>query len=144
MPSAPRGPRGDPPFQGLGWISDRLYRVVGAIPGGGEWVDVDGWDEVLDAAWRGLLHDHPALDEWLDALHEGRGDVGLIVEFTDTRRLAARRRWGDVFVFCPAGPLVEAVDRDAAMRAAIVDVIDRFIEKGRLDVPSLRSVVGDG
>ncbi|CAM3755209.1 hypothetical protein [Nocardioides zeicaulis] len=145
-------PVSDPqlPF-GVAWLSLRLHREVGPGPEdhltiadelSGTRIEVDGWDEALGEAWRRLASE-PAIDDWLEAYLRERGEEGLEVTFSDTPRVVARHAFGRWNVHYPADLLLGSVDAVAAMRAALVTVLDRHVERQALDVPLLGELLAD-
>ena len=132
----------DPPLPfGVAWLSERLYRVTADFGAAGKAVEVDGWDDALDDAWRSLVA-QPEVLLWVADYRDSRGDEGLGVTFGDTSRIVGRRGYGDFNVSCPADFLLAHEDQVSAMRAAILVVLDRHVDKRQLDVPLLSSLVG--
>lgn len=145
-------PASDPhlPF-GVAWLSLRLHREVGPAPEdhlsiadelSGTRIEVDGWDDALEGAWRQLVAE-PAIDDWLEAYLAERGEEGLEVTFSDTPRVVARHAFGRWSVHYPADLLLGSADPVGAMRAAIVTVLDRHVERQALDVPLLGELLAD-
>lgn len=91
------------------WTSDRLYRVVSDEGESGQVVEVDGWDDVLEAAWQQLIASTPEVSQWFDDDRERCGDESLIVSFGDSTRVIGRRADGYFGVSYPADRLLAAV-----------------------------------
>ena len=146
------------PFS-VAWVSMRLYRtatgpdpVLGDVEEQlaaelgvdriGTRVELDGWDAALDTAWEGLVDATPALVDWTLAYREARGDRSLVVTFSDTTRVVGRRSRDCFSVTYPAELLLERDDQVAAMRSAVVMVLDRHVRGAELDVPPVSEVCG--
>ena len=147
------------PFS-VGWQSERLYRTAsGPDPFLGEAeeqlaaqlgkerigtrVELDGWDEALDAAWQGLVDGDTAVVEWVLAYRDARGDRSLIVTFADSARVVGRGAREYFGVTYPADRLLAHGDGQvAAMRSAIITVLDRHVRGAGLDVPPVSEVCG--
>lgn len=127
------------PF-GVGWLSDRLYRVDADHGPAGEDVSVDGWQAALDTAWLQLL-DVPGVRPWVEAYLDAREDDSLVVTFGDTSRVFGRGGRGYFGVSYPVDLLLAGEDQVSAMRAAIVVVLDRHVDRRGVDVPPLSSIV---
>jgi hypothetical protein len=130
-----------PPFSVV-WLSDRLYRVTADFGPSGKAVEVDGWDDALGNAWRGLLV-HPEAPGWVADYVSRRGDEGLTVTFGDTTRVVGRGGYGNFNVSYPADLLLGGDDKVSATRTAILAVLDRHVDKHNLDVPLLSKLVDD-
>jgi hypothetical protein len=139
------------------WISDSLYRkAVGSDPLlgddaaeladllGGTRVEVDGWDDALSDAWSEVVGSDPAVVEWVSAYRDARGSSDLVVSFTDATRVVGRKASGHFGVTYPAHLLLEhgaqQEEKVAAMRAAVVTILDRHVRGAGLDVPLLSEV----
>lgn len=138
------------------WISDSLYRkVAGPDPFlgdlaevaealGGTRVEVDGWDDALSEAWAEVVDSDPAVAAWVGTYRDARGSSDLVVSFTDATRVVGRRASGYFGVTYPAHLLLEhgteQEDKVAAMRAAVVTILDRHVRGAGLDVPLLSEV----
>lgn len=138
------------------WISESLYRrptaphpLLGDFAElaevlGGTRVEVDGWHEVLDDAWAQVVGSDPAVADWVRAYLDARGSTYLGVSFTDATRVVGRKARGHFNVTYPAHLLLQHEDRVAAMRRAIVTILDRHVRGARLDVPPLSDVYAAG
>lgn len=146
------------PF-GVAWISMSLYReATGPDPLveelsdlgdvtdlldelGGTPVEVDGWDEALERAWEEIVGSSPAVRPWVSEYVAARGDQSLTVTFADTTRIVGRRGYGGFSVSYPADLLLGDADgKVAAMRTAVLAVLDRHVDRQSLDVPLLSEV----
>lgn len=123
----------------VAWISERLYREKPSDFPFGRAVEVDGWDEALDAAWADLFR-RPGVAEWVNDYLERRGAEGAVLSFRDTARVVGRYGYGNFNVTYPADLLLSGDDREAAMRTAILLVLDRHVAKSDLGLPPLTSV----
>lgn len=134
----------DPPAPfNVSWLSDRLYRVTADFGSAGKAVEVDGWDDALDDAWRQLVAEPEAL-LWVTDYLDCRGDEGLTVTFGDTSRVVGRRGYGNFNVSYPTELLLASEAKVSAMRTAICVVLDRHVSKRKLDVPLLSVLVNAG
>lgn len=129
------------PF-GVAWLSDDLYRATAGRGRAGEKVEVDGWDDALDTAWRQLVGAWPGIPTWVDDYLRDESNDGLNVTFGDTSRVVGRRGYGCFNVSYPAALLHAHEDRVSAMRAAILVVLDRHVDRCDLHVPPLSSLIG--
>lgn len=131
----------DPLVAGLGDLGD-LGDVTALLDElGGTRVEVDGWDEALDLAWQEIVASSPAVRPWVSDYVAARGDEGLTVTFRDTARVVGRRGYGDFGVSYPADLLLAgADDKVAAMRTAVLTVLDRHVDRRSLGVPLLSEV----
>lgn len=144
------------PF-GVAWVSTSLYRESALDPLlevlsdlgdvtdlldelGGTPVEVDGWDEALDRAWEGIVDSSPAVRPWVSDYLAARDDEDLTVAFGDTARVVGRAGRGYFGVSYPAGLLLASDDKVAAMRTAVLAVLDRHVDRRSLDVPLLSEV----
>ncbi|CUR57752.1 hypothetical protein NOCA1130200 [metagenome] len=139
------------PF-GCAWVSDSLYRQVSepdpflgdlaelADVLGGTRVEVDGWDEALASAWAKVVGSDPAVVEWASAYRDARGSSDLVVSFSDATRVVGRKARDYFSVTYPAHLLLGQEDRVAAMRRAIVTILDRHVRGAELGVPPLSEV----
>jgi hypothetical protein len=127
------------PFS-VAWLSDRLYRVTADFGPAGKAVEVDGWGDALDTAWRQLVGTRPEALRWVADYLEARGDEGLTVTFGDTSRIVGRRGYGNFNVSYPTDLLLAGEDQVSAMRAAILVVLDRHVDRRNVGVPLLSSV----
>ena len=73
---------------------------------------------------------------------DSRGDEALTVTFGDTSRVVGRRGYGAFNVRYPTDLLLADEDQVSAMRAVILVVLDRHVDKRHLGVPLLSSLVG--
>ena len=128
------------PF-GVAWLSDDLYRVTAGSGRAWEKVEVDGWDDALDIAWRQLVGARPGIPTWVDDYLRDESNDGLNVTFGDTSRVVGRRGYGCFNVSYPAALLHAHEDRVSAMRAAILVVLDRHVDRCDLHVPPLSSLI---
>ncbi|MDO3396688.1 hypothetical protein QWJ41_13240 [Nocardioides sp. SOB44] len=128
------------PF-GVAWLSDDLYRVTAGSGRAGEKVEVDGWDDALDTAWRQLVGARPGIPTWVDDYLRDESNDGLNVTFGDTSRVVGRRGYGCFNVSYPAALILAHEDRVSAMRAAILVVLDRHVDRCDLHVPPLSSLI---
>ena len=127
------------PFN-VAWLSERLYRVTADFGSAGKAVEVDGWDDALDNAWRQLVAEPEAL-LWVTDYLDCRGDEGLTVTFGDTSRVVGRRGYGNFNVSYPTNLLLASEAKVSAMRTAIFVVLDRHVARRKLDVPLLSELV---
>ncbi|TGN63673.1 hypothetical protein EXE59_06700 [Nocardioides eburneiflavus] len=144
------------PFS-VAWTSDSLYREASGPdpflgPEGdltpvvdemsGTRVEVDGWDDALDAAWQDIVRsDEAAVREWERSYVAARGAQDLAVDFNDGTRVSGRAGAGYYGVSYPAGLLLaDAGGKVAAMRTAVLVVLDRHVDRQSLDVPLLSDV----
>jgi hypothetical protein len=118
----------------------KLYRVTADHGPAGKDVDIDGWEDALDEAWRQVAG-LPGVIAWLTAYVHARGDDDLIVSFGDTGRVSGRRARDYFTVSYPADLLMAGEDPVSAMRAAILVVLDRHVSGRDLDVPLLSPLV---
>lgn len=128
------------PFS-VAWLSDRLYRVTADFGSAGKSVEVDGWGDALNNAWRQLVTQPEAL-QWVADYLDCRGDEGLTLTFGDTTRVVGRRGHGAFNVSYPTDLLLSGEDKVSAMRTAILVVLDRHVDRRKLDVPLLSVLVG--
>ena len=128
------------PFS-VAWLSRRLYRVTADHGPAGKSVEVDGWTDALDDAWRQLIAP-PDIRLWVADYLDCRGAESLIVTFGDTSRVVARGGDGYFGVSYPTDHLLAGADRVSAMRTAILVVLDRHVDRRKLDVPLLSGLVG--
>lgn len=130
------------PFS-VAWLRDRLYGVTADFGPAGKAVELDGWVDALDTAWQ-LIGTHADLRRWTAGYIVSRGDAGLTVTFGDTSRVVGRRGYGYFNVSYPTALLLAGEDQVSAMRAAILVVLDRHVDRRNLGVPLLSSLVGAG
>ncbi|MBS2940329.1 hypothetical protein KDN32_21545 [Nocardioides sp. J2M5] len=128
------------PF-GTAWISDLLYRVVADHGDRGKLVEVDGWQEAMDEAWRGIVDDLPEYSTWVKDYRAASADCSLGVTITDVTRVSGRRGYGGFGVSYPADLLLEGDDKVASMRTLILTAIDRHVDRCELGVPLLSEAV---
>jgi hypothetical protein len=125
----------------VAWVSERLYREKPSDFPFGRAVEVDGWDEALDAAWADLV-ERPGVEEWARDYVALTGTTEMaIVSFRDVTRVAGRHGRGYFGVSYPADLLLAAENRPVAMQTAILDVLDRHVTRSNLDLPLLSSLV---
>jgi hypothetical protein len=125
----------------VAWVSERLYREKPSDFPFGRAVEVDGWDEALDAAWADLF-ERPGVAEWTNEYLERTGTTEVaILSFRDVTRVVGRHGRGYYGVSYPADLLLTAENRSAAMRTAILEVLDRHVSRSKLDLPLLSSLV---
>ena len=104
-------------------------------------VEVDGWDEALDRAWTQIVGSSPAVRPWVADYVAARGDQDLTINFNDSTRVSGRAGSGYFGVTYPASLLLADVDdKVAAMRTAVLVVLDRHVDRQSLDVPLLSDV----
>jgi hypothetical protein len=139
------------------WTSMSLYREDSAAVDDflGEWADaadelggtavmIDFWDDALDDAWEQLATSTPAVADWVAdyrSAMDAADDAGLSVAFGDTTRIVGRKGYGGYGVSYPASLLLAGGDPVAAMRTAIITVLDKHVTSGGLDVPPFSSVI---
>lgn len=145
------------------WTSTSLYRAAtGPDPLlgpeltemtddlGGTRIEVDGWEEALRTAWAQVVGSEPSgrVGPRLPrGVRRPRAHRGLQRRLTRRRpsRARLRRAARDYFgVTYPAHLLHEHEDQVAAMRAAIVTVLDRHVRGAELDVPPFSEVYAAG
>lgn len=125
----------------VAWVSERLYREKPSDFPFGRAVEVDGWDEALDAAWADLFG-RPGVAEWAHDYLALTGTTELaILSFRDVTRVVGRHGRGYFGVSYPADFLLAAKSRPEAMRTAILEVLDRHVTRSNLDLPLLSSLV---
>ena len=123
----------------VAWVSERLYREKVSDISIGRPVEVDGWDEALDAAWAALL-ESSKVRSWVTDYYARSGTEHAVLSIRDTSRVVARYGYGNFNVTYPVDLLFMTEDRVAAMRAVILLVLDRHVAKSDLGLPSLSSV----
>jgi len=125
----------------VAWVSERLYREKPSELPFGRAVEVDGWDEALDAAWTDLFR-RPGVAQWAhDYLALTGTTEQAILSFRDVTRIVGRHGRGYYGVSYPADLLLAAKSRSAAMQTAILEVLDRHVTRSHLDLPLLSSLV---
>ncbi|MBC2933681.1 hypothetical protein [Nocardioides sp. zg-1228] len=130
------------PFS-VAWLSDRLYRVTADHGPAGKAVEIDGWSDAAESAWLQLVA-QPEVVRWVADYLDCRGDESLTVTFGNTSRVVGRRGYGDFIVSYPTDLLMAGEDKVSAMRSAILVVLDRHVDRRKLDVPLLSAIVGVG
>ena len=123
------------PFS-VAWAKQPVVPVTADFGPTGKAVEIDGWSDAANNAWRQLLA-QPETIRWVADYLDCRGDEGLTVTFGDTSRVVGRRGYGNFNVSYPTDLLMTGEDKVSAMRVAILVVLDRHVDRRKLDVPLL-------